>query len=614
MALFKQMGVICEDSLVQGEMNNVLNLKLGTTAVDYPSDTWANNVATLGDPLPIKSASGNIAHFTDGADTVPLDTGLFYFNPVQASGTPTPSSPLPITGHTGFNITKAGANIWGGQGMAETFSNCNGYSLDTTNKIVKFKRSSGGVLSIPKTKPNTQYTWFLTYSSTENNNSVYLAYSDGTTPTFSMPSTSGTKTTIVVTSTASKTLIGYGVKWQSEVGEISLYYDESGFIEGALTSSDFEAYKGTTYPVSWTSKGTVYGGYYNSKTGELWKTSESVTLDGTEETWGSSSSYNFRVQISNMKNGDTLDGLAEWLKTWKTSAETNPSVRFGANTTYLYFYNIIGNIAGITGLTNWKTYLANNPLKVVYPLATPVLVGIIDPTEITTYEGVNNIWNDGGGVSEVGYRAKQNITPTVTKTAIADDSSLTGTLDFDGADYHDYPLIECELYNDSTSKTSKVIVTPKCLDDAFQYISNGVCFNEFANNQYSYYTEDSSGNWVRGNNRNLWVKKVYGIVGANCDITTKNFYALGSATPKSQAITTADDLTTFDYLVCSCLTGSDNVPCFYLIDTKNIRGDFNDYVRPSHTANTYNSSQEITITTNGISAYYWFTVDGIKFE
>ena len=50
-----------------------------------------------------------------------------------------------------------------------------------------------------------------------------------------------------------------------------------------------------------------------------------------------------------------------------------------------------------------KAWLANNPLQVVYPLATPFTVQLT-AEEVTTLKGTNNIWNDCGD-TEVEYRA-----------------------------------------------------------------------------------------------------------------------------------------------------------------------------------------------------------------
>ena len=101
MAWFRAGGAGISSSL-KSAMNSVLNKKFGTSTT-YPPSDWPADVNLLG-PLPEKTASGAIASFSDGADDVPISDCKFYFNPKQAQGTPTPSSPLPITGWSGIEL------------------------------------------------------------------------------------------------------------------------------------------------------------------------------------------------------------------------------------------------------------------------------------------------------------------------------------------------------------------------------------------------------------------------------------------------------------------------------------------------------------------------------
>lgn len=53
------------------DMNAVLNKKFGTTGQNYPPAGWPDDVNLLG-PLPVKTASGAVASFSDGADDVQI--------------------------------------------------------------------------------------------------------------------------------------------------------------------------------------------------------------------------------------------------------------------------------------------------------------------------------------------------------------------------------------------------------------------------------------------------------------------------------------------------------------------------------------------------------------
>ena len=63
-------------------------------------------------PIIIDSASGAIATFPDGADGLPLESLVVGIEPVQSgTGDPSPENIRPISGFTGVNIFKSGANI-----------------------------------------------------------------------------------------------------------------------------------------------------------------------------------------------------------------------------------------------------------------------------------------------------------------------------------------------------------------------------------------------------------------------------------------------------------------------------------------------------------------------
>ena len=83
------------------DMDAVLNKKFGTSTT-YAPNTWPDNVNLLG-PLPVKTASGAIVSFSDGADDVPLASASFGIVPAGGGGTP--SDPVAITGYSGMTIT-----------------------------------------------------------------------------------------------------------------------------------------------------------------------------------------------------------------------------------------------------------------------------------------------------------------------------------------------------------------------------------------------------------------------------------------------------------------------------------------------------------------------------
>ena len=106
MAYFRCGGSGIPASLKSG-MNSVLNKKFGTSTTYDPAG-WPADVNLMG-PLPEKTASGSIAHITDGADGVPVKSCVVSFLPSGGGGTP--SSPVAITGVSGVSVTQLGKNL-----------------------------------------------------------------------------------------------------------------------------------------------------------------------------------------------------------------------------------------------------------------------------------------------------------------------------------------------------------------------------------------------------------------------------------------------------------------------------------------------------------------------
>lgn len=106
---------------IKNDMNAVLNKKFGTSAQTYPPKEWADDVNLMG-LLPIRTASGSIAHFSDGADDVPLKSLTAQILPIQSgTGDPSPSNPRPIIGTSAVNLTRTGANLFNWQTRTEGY-------------------------------------------------------------------------------------------------------------------------------------------------------------------------------------------------------------------------------------------------------------------------------------------------------------------------------------------------------------------------------------------------------------------------------------------------------------------------------------------------------------
>ena len=322
-------------------MDAVLNKKFGTSTTYAPA-TWPDNVNLLG-PLPEKTASGAIASFSDGADDVPIASGLFSFVPSQAgSGTPSPSNPRAISGYSGMTIYHTGKNLLSVTPTHRTTSNNPSFA------DCMFVKAGTYIFSFDK----------ITNGTTDASNwrfVVTVFYSNGTIDDTNKPNTNlgynnYLKAWLNGANLSSKTLtltfahdsyIFIGFAYGDTTNTMSMIQP---MLETGSTATTYEAYKSKT-PLSVSFGSTVYGGNFNA--------------DGTLTTeWEYIASY----------NGESIT------EPWISSID-----------------DYVPNTSPSTGA------------EVAYKLATPTTT-TLSALGINTYYGANNIYTDVGE-SSIDYRA-----------------------------------------------------------------------------------------------------------------------------------------------------------------------------------------------------------------
>lgn len=396
-------------SSIKTDMNAVLNKKFGTQSENYPPTEWADDVNLMG-LLPIRTASGTIAHFSDGADDVPLKSLTAQIVPIQeGTGDPSPSNPRPISGTDELTLTQTGANLLDGEKTADAFvetvsTPTNTYKgEDTDGKFLSFFGSYAinqkTFFSIPF-KANTQYSVILKMKKDNNSNASNLAfvYTDGTRVQLTAPTTPTPNEvfTFVATSSSTKTLASIDGFYAS--GRSFLYYEESGVFEGVLTTADFEPYKSETHTIDLGQE--IMGGTADVVGGVGSKTSGFAVYDGSEEWFEQSGT--FRVPAPQDGYYDT--GLTVCIDNCNLF---NPSLS-GNNTIRRGLANLVITTNSFSSLADFKASLSTTPLQIAYPLTTPTEYTFTgQPTR--SLLGVNNVWTDSGEVLDVDYRADMNL-------------------------------------------------------------------------------------------------------------------------------------------------------------------------------------------------------------
>ena len=352
-------------------VSNVIEKKMGTSSGYKPSE-WAEQINLMG-ALPEKTASGAIANFSDGADDVPVKEAKFYFLPKQASGTPTPSSPISIDGWTGLTAYQFGKNMIDLSSMVDGYVNTNG-TFNTNH-------SNGEMRSdfIP-VKPNTTYYFSIIETTGTAADWVGIGeYTSNDVTTFIRRdsfwrfTTSENAKYIVVSSRN----LAQATKIQLEVGNDPMTY---------------EAYQApTTYPVSWSEHGTIYGGYVDATRGKVVKTMKLMTI--SEMGFVKSVDY-FTV------NKSTLGALGNS----STSLYCSCFPRGTSANDNVFWETAIGirfRCSDYSDVTEMEQAIGNETF--CFELATPVEYDITAFTPNTLY-GTNNFFSDANGDTEVTYR------------------------------------------------------------------------------------------------------------------------------------------------------------------------------------------------------------------
>lgn len=156
-----------------------------------------------------------------------------------------------------------------------------------------------------------------------------------------------------------------------------------------------------TYPVTWTTNGTIYGGYVDMVTGEVWATwtrgKISELIDSYQSNWGG----RFRGNVADMtKSGNDV------VKTGLACEVYNPSVQTSNDLIICRYMNniYIKDTQYGNDVDAFKTAMGN--YYVAYLLETPTLITTLSPQQITALKGNNTVWSDANSDCEVTYLKK----------------------------------------------------------------------------------------------------------------------------------------------------------------------------------------------------------------
>lgn len=340
--------------------------------------------------------------------------------PIQAgSGEPSPSNVRAISGHTEVNTHRTGKNLLPNTATSGTVANVT-YTVNDDGTITANGTSSGWQALTIGTASLKEGTYLL--SSGIVDSATYLETSiNGTTY-----NTNGVAKKQFVLSEPTSVTVKLFARPNTTRTDLLL----SPMIRLASeTDATYEPYNGQVYT---TALGrTVYGGTLDVVSGVLTVDRAILTLNGSE-TWIASNgtatacmrvqtrtNVGFKPNTSNASLvGDISSAFVEVTPNQTWDGTIGFSVSTDANP-YLHFCQ--------TGQKNmsveaWKTYLASNPIQVVYKLATPQTYQLT-PQQVELLVGENHLWSDGEITVEYGVHPYYNPTPFESKPLI----KVTGT-------------------------------------------------------------------------------------------------------------------------------------------------------------------------------------------
>jgi len=323
---------------------------------------------TLGEWGETETYSGSIVSF-DGTETTAIKSLKVNITPKQSgSGDPSPSNVRPISGYEGVNVTRVGKNLLKNTATTQTYAG------------ITYTVNADGTITANGTATNRSYCviWFdYDYLSNYFKDGTYILSgcpSGGSALTYALDLQAYGSGNLydtgegVTINTANLTNQPYRFVIDVKNGTTLNNAVFKPMLRLANTSADYEPYQGTSYPISLGQ--TVYGGVLDVMSGKL-------------------KSYPFYSSY----NGETISG--EWICDRAVYSEgTTPPIG--------------SQVVDMSG--NGTEYN-------------------LEPTEVNTLLGTNNIWADAGTVEvEVGENPNILVNPTPFESCPVFEVEGSGTL------------------------------------------------------------------------------------------------------------------------------------------------------------------------------------------
>lgn len=350
---------------------NATVLGTGNFILEVEADAYGSDVEA-------RSASGIIASF-ETALSEPLVALKANF--LCSGGNGTPSTPIPIVGHSELNLTRCGVNLFDEELEVGVISSDGSIdSSQTTRRTTSYipvKSGTNVYLACPNSALNGRYAYYDSDKNLIEFNGNGFANNNITIP-------SGAAYLRITVGS------GYGTIYNND---ISLNYP--------ATDTEYHAYNGQTITLDL--NGTRYGGYVDVVNGKLVVTW--VGVDMGSLTWQvieyQGISYKVSNSIASTVKAPTLSSETANIK---CPIFTNVSRDELDNYNYVICIDPNKNIDIIDNdySTASDFTTAMSGIILAYELDTPIEVDIT-PAFLSAIQGQNNVFHDGNGDVELEY-------------------------------------------------------------------------------------------------------------------------------------------------------------------------------------------------------------------
>jgi len=381
-------------------------------------------------PVILETASGAIASFNDGADSMPIRKIVATIEPVQSgSGDPSPDNVRPISGWTQANIFATEKNM-----MECTSDNMIGTGVTVDNGILttSFHTVTEAGIVFP-VKPNTRYIVGFTKLS---GGPMYVRCAEYSKKPTSYGSDrireiihsgdiveSDAKNTITTGPNAQYVFYGFYRSYKSNAQSVDKWFAN---LESA--GNAYEPYTGETLPINWQdTAGTVYCGTItlneDGSADLVVNTTSSVLPTSAGSDWyrqNINGTYYFVHSQSNFKNYKGLLACSHFIVAGNTSAIGNNPDNSICNA-FDRYYPLNIRCDSITTVEDFVSFLTDNQVQYVYKTA-PRTYHFDNVGQLKSFLGVNNIWCDTGDITELTYPADTKLFLT------ARDEEITGNI------------------------------------------------------------------------------------------------------------------------------------------------------------------------------------------